>query len=36
MVNCGLVSRVVVIREKVEEVKSLIEPINGITLAGVL
>ena len=36
MVNCWLMSRVVVIGEKVEEVESLIEPINGVALAGVL
>ena len=35
MVNCRLVSRVVVIGEKVEEVERLVEPINGITLASV-
>ena len=36
MVNCRLVSRVVVIGEKVEEVERLVEPINGITLASIL
>ena len=36
MVHCRLVSRVVVVGEKVEEVKGLVKPINGITLAGIL
>ena len=36
MVNCGLVSRVVVIGEKVEEVERPIESINGIALTSIL
>ena len=36
MVNCRLVSRVVVIGEKVKEVERLIKPINGIALASIL
>ena len=31
VVHCRLMSRVIVVGEKVEEVKSLIEPVDGVT-----
>ena len=36
MVHCRLMSGVIVVGEKVEEVESLIEPVDGVTLASVL
>ena len=36
VVHCRLMSGVIVVGEKVEEVEGLIEPVDGVTLASVL